>query len=75
MRKTSVYLTDDEVSRLSRLAQREGLSQAEIIRRAIRSYQPERRGDRHFRLAGAGDGPGGSIADIDERELLDGFGV
>lgn len=38
MRKTSVYLTDDEVARLASLADREGTSQAEVLRRAIRSY-------------------------------------
>lgn len=72
--KTSVYLTDEEVARLVRLADREGLSQAEIIRRAIRSYQPSRRGDRNFAMAGVADGPGGSVAGIDGEFLLDGFG-
>ena len=75
MQKTSVYLTDEEVSRLSRLAKREGTSQAEVIRRAIRLYKPERRGDRDFALAGVADGPGGSVADLSDEELLDGFGA
>lgn len=74
MNKTSVYLTDDEVARLAALAAREGTSQAEVIRRAIRTYEPERRGDRNFTLVGIADGPGGSIADIPEEELLEGFG-
>lgn len=74
MQKTSVYLTDDEVARLARLSDREGMSQAEIIRRAIRQYQPERRRDRHFALIGVADGPGGSIADVAESDLLEGFG-
>jgi len=69
-----VYLTADEVARLASLAKREGTSQAEVIRRAIRVYQPEGRGDRDFALAGVADGPGGSVADISEDELLDGFG-
>lgn len=69
-----MYLTDDEVARLARLSDREGMSQAEIIRRAIRQYEPERRRDRHFALIGVADGPGGSIADVAESELLDGFG-
>jgi predicted DNA-binding protein len=72
--KTSVYLTDEEIARLGRLAKREGTSQAEVIRRAIRLYQPERRGDRDFALAGVADGPGASIADISDDELLHGFG-
>jgi predicted DNA-binding protein len=72
--KTSVYLSPEEASRLAVLAKREGTSQAEIIRRAIRTYIPERRADRNFALARAGTGPGGSVADLTDAELLDGFG-
>jgi hypothetical protein len=75
MRKTSVYLSADEVARLASLAAREGTSQAEVIRRAIRLYEPERHGDRSFALVASGDGPGDSIADVDEQELLEGFGT
>ena len=75
VQKTSVYLTDEEISRLSWLAKREGTSQAEVIRRAIRVYQPERQGDRDFALVGVAEGPGGSVADLTEDELLDGFGL
>ena len=74
MHKTSVYLTEEEIGRLGRLAKREGTSQAEVIRRAIRVYQPERRGDRDFALAGVAEGPGGSVADLTDDDLLDGFG-
>ena len=74
MKKTSVYLTEDEVVRLARLAEGERTSQAEIIRKAIASYVPESRGDREFRLVGSGERPSGSIADLPEEELLDGFG-
>jgi len=56
------------------LADREGTSQAEVIRRAIRLYEPERKGDRNFALIGIANGPGGSIADVPEDELLEGFG-
>ncbi|MGQ0744679.1 MAG: ribbon-helix-helix protein, CopG family [Acidimicrobiales bacterium] len=74
MRKTSVYLSDDESARLLGLAEREGTSQAEVIRRAIRTYQPIRRADRNFALFGCSEGPGGSIAEVDEEALLEGFG-
>lgn len=74
MKKTSVYLSDDEVTRLAALARREKLSQAELIRRAIRHYQPTGRGDRDFALACTGEGPGDSVADLSEEELLEGFG-
>lgn len=75
MRKTSVYLTDEEVRRLATLAEGEGTSQSELIRRAIRGYAPVRQGHRGFSLAGSADGPGGSVADMAEDELLDGFGA
>ena len=74
MNKTSVYLSADEVARLAAHAEREGISQAEVIRRAIRAYEPERRGDRNFSLVGSAEGPGGSVANLTEDELLEGFG-
>jgi predicted DNA-binding protein len=74
MRKTSVYLSDEEVARLADLADREGISQADVIRRAIRTYVPEQRGNRNFALSRVGEGPGGSIADVPDDELLAGFG-
>jgi hypothetical protein len=75
MRKTSVYLTAEETARLAKLAAREGTSQAEVIRRAIRRYEPETQGDRNFSLARSADGPGGSITELTEDELLEGFGT
>jgi hypothetical protein len=74
VRKTSVYLSEEDVDHLALLARREGISQAEVVRLAIRRYRPERRGDRDFALAGTGDGPGDSAADLDEEALLEGFG-
>lgn len=74
MKKTSVYLEESHVTRLARLARLERVSEAEVIRRAIDSYLPRRRGDRNFALTASGDGPGTSIADIPEEELLKGFG-
>lgn len=74
MKKTSVYLGDREVERLAWLAEREGTSEAEIVRRAIFAYEPTRNGDRSFAGAASFDGPGDSIADYDEDELLQGFG-
>ena len=74
VKKTSVYLTEAEIDRLAWLAEREGTSQAEVIRKAIGAYLPERLGDRSFLGAGSFDGPGGSIADVPEEDLLRGFG-
>ena len=38
MRKTSVYLDDEQARRLARLAGQEGRSQAEILRAAVAAY-------------------------------------
>ena len=69
-----MYLDDEDAKRLAILAELEGEAQSEVLRKAIRSYVPRPRGPRHFALDGAGEGPGGSIADIDEGVLLKGFG-
>ena len=74
MRKTSVYLDDDQAERLARLARQEGRSQAEILREAVATYEPKPSQDRNFALAGSGHGDGTSIADVPEDELLEGFG-
>lgn len=74
MDKTSVYLTESERRRLQRLAALERVSQAEIIRRAIREYQSPETADRDFVLARSFDGPGDSVADLREQTLLEGFG-
>jgi len=58
MRKTSVYLTDDEAEGLRRLAVREGRPQAELIREGIRHVIAEAEPDaRVFRSLGRGHGP------------------
>ncbi len=74
MRKTSVYLDEDQAERLARLARQEGRSQAEILREAVASYQPRPSQDRDFALAGSGYGDGSSVADVPDEELLEGFG-
>ena len=75
MRKTSVYLSATEAARLAVLAEREGTSQAEVIRRAIRVYRVRPPVERNLSLLAVADGPGGSIADVPEEQLLEGFGV
>jgi predicted transcriptional regulator len=78
MRKTSVYLNDEQAERLARLASQEGRSQAEILREAIAAYQPPPSRNRAFALA-AGftriDADPRPISEIPESELLDGFGA
>ena len=77
MRKTSVYLDDEQAERLARLSREEGRSQAEILREAIATYRQRSADDRSFALA-AGfsriDGDPRPISEIPEEELLEGFG-
>jgi hypothetical protein len=77
MRKTSVYLNEAQVARLSQLAAEEGRSQAEILRAAVDAYETPTSRDRNFALA-AGflriDADPRSLSQIPEGELLDGFG-
>ena len=75
VRKTSVYLTDEQAERLARHVEEEGRSQADILRDAITAYRPPEAADRDFALDGCVTGPGGSVADVDEDELLRGFGA
>ncbi len=77
MRKTSVYLDDGQAERLARLARAEGRPQAEIVREAIAEYEPRRRGDRNFALAGQFkriDADPRPISEIPDEELMRGFG-
>ena len=77
MRKTSIYLDDEQVDRLARLARTEGRSRAEIVREAISCYRPMPKRDRNFALAGNFariDTDGRPISEIPEDELMRGFG-
>lgn len=77
MRKTSIYLDDELVERLARLARAEGRSQAEIVRDAISRYRPRPKRDRNFVLAGNFeriDADHRPISEIPEDELMRGFG-
>ena len=59
MRKTTVYLNEDEADALRQLAEATGISQAEIIRGAIRQAV-RRLPPRKFRSLGRGVGTGGA---------------
>ena len=77
MRKTSVYLTEQESKRLAELARSEGRSQAEIIREAINQYVPAGNGAGELALSVGferiDDDPR-PISEIPDDELLRGFG-
>lgn len=59
MRKTSVYLTDDEAESLRRVAVREGRPQAELIREGVRRVIADAEtAPRDFQSLGKGRGGG-----------------
>lgn len=70
MRKTSVYLTQDEAEGLRRLAVREGRPQAELIREGVRRVIADA-GDRPrvFRSLGVGRSAGDKPARWTSDEL------
>lgn len=77
MRKTSIYLDDEQADRLARLSRAEGRPQAEIVRDAISCYRPRPERDRNFALSGNFErvDPGSRpISEISEDELMRGFG-
>lgn len=75
MRKTSVYLTDDEAEGLRRVAAREGLAQAELIREGVRRVIADAELEpRAFRSLGKGRGGGRAYqswaaSDLHEKRL------
>jgi hypothetical protein len=74
MKKTSLYLRESEIERLKELSRRTGRTQADLVREAIAVYEPGPP-DRDFAIFTHGaEGPGDSVADHDEEELLEGLG-
>jgi hypothetical protein len=74
MKKTSLYLDDGDVERVRRLAQREGRSQADVVRAALAAYESQLVAQRRFSLTGSAEGDGQSVADLPEEDFLQGFG-
>ncbi|MEO6350659.1 MAG: CopG family transcriptional regulator [Candidatus Limnocylindrales bacterium] len=72
MKKTSVYLTEDEAADLRRLAVREGRSQAELIRDGVRRVIDDAdRKPRELKSLGKGRGGGQPYRRWASEELLD----
>lgn len=77
MKKTTVYLSDDEAAGLRRLAAETGRRQAELLRDAVAEYVARHSPSRTFECAGvmdSGRGRASSIADDIEERLAEGFG-
>lgn len=75
--KASDYPDEVRAARLTRIAEVEGRSQADVLCAAVDAYAPQVTGDRDFALA-AGfprvDRDSRPISQIPENELLAGFG-
>jgi len=71
MRKTMIYLEDDQFWFLKKRAQQQGRSMAELIREAIRRYL---KGDKskvdYFSFVGIGRGPKGEAVSEQAEEIL-----
>lgn len=77
MKKTSVYLSEEERRALREAADAHGLSQAQIIRKAITLFTEQRRGPRQLSLAGSGSWEGRSVSEMTPEEfdeLMEAFG-
>jgi hypothetical protein len=71
MRKTSVYLSEEEAEGLRRIALSRGRPQAEIIREGIRRVIDEPGLARQFRSLGRGHGGGGPHTRWASRDLYE----
>lgn len=72
MRKTSVYLSDEDAEQLRRASLREGLPQAELIRAGVRHVIAESGADRReFHSLGKGRGGGESYERWDPVAVYD----
>lgn len=74
MHSYRIDLDEDEAVWLREAAAMLGRSEEEVIRTAVRRYIGASRRPRTLAIDGIGNGPGGSIADIPDEELLKGFG-
>jgi hypothetical protein len=71
MRKTSVYLSDDEAEQLRLISIRDGRPQAELIREGVRHVIAESAAAREYRSLGKGRGGGKTYEPWDSRSLHD----
>ena len=74
MRSYRIELNEDEIVWLREAADMLGRSEEEVILVAVRRYIGASKRPCKLAIDGVGRGPGGSIADIPDEELLKGFG-
>lgn len=71
VKKTSVYLTEEEAQRLRALALSTGRSQADLVREGIRSVLARKQQRPKFRSMGLGVGTGEKRPRWDSNDLAD----
>jgi len=72
MRKTMVYLEEEQLLRLKRRARQQGCSMAALIREAVRRYLGDDGKEKidHFSFVGIAAGPKGEAASERAEEIL-----
>lgn len=73
VKKTSIYLDPDLDAALARIADRRGVTKAELIRQSLRTTAAAETRPR-LTAIGVGDGPGDVSADVDRHLEESGFG-
>jgi hypothetical protein len=74
MKQYTITLDDEQVERLKRMAETEMKSEDQLIADIIKRYAVESGYERVFAIDGIVHGPGGSVAEIPDDELMTGFG-
>jgi predicted transcriptional regulator len=73
MKKTSLYLDEEVDAALARLAEQQGITKAELIRRSLRDTAAAAPRPR-ISAIGVGAGPGDVSIDVDKHLAETGFG-
>ena len=73
MKKTSLYLEPDVDAALTRIARRQGITKAELIRRSLRKVASDEARPR-LTAIGVGHGPGDVSNDVDKHLAETDFG-
>ena len=73
VKKTSLYLDEDVDAALARLAEQQGITKAELIRRSLRETAAAAPRPR-ISAIGVGGGPGDVSTDVDQHLTETGFG-
>jgi len=74
MQPYTVMLSEEQIERIRRMAKTVMKSEDQFLSDIIDRYAVESGQERRFAMEGIVRGPGGSVADIPDDELMKGFG-